>query len=159
MPYAPDTGAIATPIGMVVVSADRGQLTSVRILPSAEPVYSGSSEIVQLALTQLAGYFAGSRTTFDLPLAPAATRRGAALRQGMIQIGFGETCSYSELAAVLKSGSRAIGQACARNPFPILVPCHRVLASSGLGNYSAGEGILTKHWLLDFERAPIGDLL
>lgn len=159
MPYAPDSGAIATPIGTVVVSAVSGRLTCVRISPASGPCYPGTNDLVKAALAQLAGYFDGSRVEFDLPLTPAATERGEALRRGMMRIGFGETCSYGQLAAELGSGPRAIGQACARNPFPILVPCHRVLASGSRGNYSAGNGISTKHWLLDFERAPIGDLL
>ena len=61
--------------------------------------------------------------------------------------------SYGALAQETGSAARAIGQACARNPFPILVPCHRVLGAGGvLGAYSAGEGPHTKSRLLDLER-------
>ena len=89
---------------------------------------------------------------FDLPLAPAATMRGEVLRQAMVNIGFGDTASYGELAARIGSSARALGQACARNPFPIVVPCHRVLQAGGvLGSYSAGEGPVTKRWLLRHE--------
>ncbi len=75
------------------------------------------------------------------------------MREGLIAVGYGETVSYGELAKRLDSGPRAIGQLCARNPFPIVVPCHRVLGAGGaLGSYSAGDGPATKQWLLDHEQ-------
>jgi methylated-DNA-[protein]-cysteine S-methyltransferase len=89
---------------------------------------------------------------FDIALAPANTLRGQALRGGLIGVGYGTTLSYGALARQLGSGARAVGQLCARNPFPIVVPCHRILGSGGLGHYSAGDGITTKQWLLDHER-------
>ncbi|CAN5469813.1 methylated-DNA--[protein]-cysteine S-methyltransferase [soil metagenome] len=153
MPYAPDTGAIATPIGTVVVTGDGQRITAIQIVPASEPARPAATPGVNLALNQLAQYFAGTRKQFDLPLAPARSPRGEALRRGMVGIGYGESKSYGRLAAELASGPRAVGQACARNPFPIVVPCHRVLASGGLGHYSAGDGISTKQWLLDFEAA------
>ena len=71
----------------------------------------------------------------------------------MIGIGYGRTVSYGALATSARSSARAIGQACARNPFPIIIPCHRVLNASGsLGANSAGQGPETKRWLLDFEQ-------
>jgi len=99
-------------------------------------------------------------TIFTLALAPAATPRGRALRDGMVAIPYGDTASYGDLARRLGSAPRAVGQACARNPFPIVVPCHRVLGAGGaLGHYSAGDGAATKRWLLDHESRIIGDLL
>jgi methylated-DNA-[protein]-cysteine S-methyltransferase len=75
----------------------------------------------------------------------------------MIAIAYGETLSYGDLARLAGSAPRAIGQACARNPFPIIVPCHRVLSSGGArGHYSGGEGPITKRWLLDHEQRVIG---
>jgi methylated-DNA-[protein]-cysteine S-methyltransferase len=76
-----------------------------------------------------------------------------AVRAGLIAVGYGETLSYGALARALGSSPRAIGQLCARNPFPIVVPCHRVLGEGGrLGNYSGGDGPKTKSWLLEHER-------
>jgi len=71
------------------------------------------------------------------------------------KIPFGKTMSYKELAACLGNpqASRAVGGACARNPFPLLIPCHRVIASNGaLTGFSAGSGIDLKNWLLDREQ-------
>ena len=81
------------------------------------------------------------------------------LRQAIVDIAYGTTASYGALAKAIGSSPRAIGQACARNPFPIIVPCHRILGAGGaLGAYSAGEGPITKSRLLDHER-PQGGLL
>jgi methylated-DNA-[protein]-cysteine S-methyltransferase len=77
------------------------------------------------------------------------------LRAAICTIPHGQTARYGALAAQIGSGARAVGQACARNPIPVIIPCHRVLASNGLGNYSGGGGIRTKQWLLAHEA---GDL-
>ena len=95
----------------------------------------------------------GTLEEFDLPLLPLATPRGEALRSAIVAIPVGETLSYGALARIAGSAPRAIGQACARNVFPIIVPCHRVIGSGGaIGHYSGGSGITTKRWLLDHER-------
>ncbi|WP_448662745.1 methylated-DNA--[protein]-cysteine S-methyltransferase [Sphingomonas sp. CJ20] len=157
--YARDHSLIATPIGCIRIEGDDAALFSVTIDAAGTPS-PGSAVAVRAAAEQLAEWFAGERRSFDLPLAPAPTSRGAVLRDGLIGIGFGETCSYGALAARLGSSPRAIGQLCARNPFPILVPCHRVLGAGGaLGAYSAGRGPQTKSWLLDHERRFSGGLL
>lgn len=150
--YARDEAVIATPVGSVRVTGDGNRLTSVTIAPGL-PEKNGISGSVGVAVLQLKQWFAGERDTFDLLLAPAATPRGQALREAIAGIGYGETLSYGALARQAGSGARAIGQACARNSFPIIIPCHRVLGAQGvLGAYSAGEGPITKQWLLDHER-------
>ena len=108
-----------------------------------------------MASAQLAEYFAGKRRDFDLPLQPARSDRGTALRLGIAAIGYGETASYGALAKALDSGPRAVGQACRRNPFPIVIPCHRVTSASGPEHYSGGDGVATKSWLLAFERRQL----
>jgi methylated-DNA-[protein]-cysteine S-methyltransferase len=149
MSYAQDSGAIATPIGCVRVEAMGDEIVAIRI--GGEDAAAGSTTVA-VALAQIEQWFARERQHFDLTLARATSPRGAALRQAICDIGFGETASYGQLAKQSGSGSRAVGQACARNPFPLVVPCHRVLAAGGtLGAYSAGEGPATKRWLLDFE--------
>jgi methylated-DNA-[protein]-cysteine S-methyltransferase len=156
--YARDHGVIATPIGPVRVEGDDELLVSVRIgegTPSP-----GTAATVRAAIEQLKAWFAGERQDFDLPLQPLPTPRGEELRQAMIGIGYGETLSYGGLARLTGSSARAIGQICSNNPFPILVPCHRVLADGGkLGNYSGGDGPKTKSWLLEHERRLSGRTL
>lgn len=151
--YARDEALIATPIGGVRINADGERLTAIRIEPEKSGDIAPTTDLLRNAVEQLRQWFAGERRAFDLPLAPAATPRGQALRDGMIGIGYGETLSYGALSRQLASSPRALGQACARNPFPIVVPCHRVLNADGsLGAYSGGDGPTTKKWLLDHEQ-------
>lgn len=153
--YAPDTAALATPIGLVVIQGDDAVVRSIRVHAAGEE-QAAVAPAVSEAAAQIRAYFVGRLRDFALPLAPAATPRGAVLRQAMVDIGYGETASYGELAQRVGSSARALGQACARNPFPLVVPCHRVLQAGGvLGPYSAGEGPVTKRWLLDFEGAAV----
>ena len=106
------------------------------------------------AVTQIEAYFAGSLRRFDLPLdlRSVAGFRLEVLRH-LRDIGYGRTESYREvaIAAGLPSAVRAVGSACARNPLPLVVPCHRVVRSDGsLGGYLGGTD--AKHTLLALER-------
>lgn len=148
---------IASPIGPILIHSDDAVLHGISIL--ADEIATREGQTPELgspaaeAVRQLHAYFAKALDDFDLPLAPAATPRGAALRAAIVAIPAGETLSYGALARIAGSAPRAIGQACARNPFPIVVPCHRVVGSGGaIGHYSGGRGIITKSWLLDHER-------
>lgn len=150
--YARDHALIATPIGGVRIEGDDAELTAVRI-GSEGPRANGGAAAVRACAEQIAQWFAGERRDFELRLADAGTPRGAQLRAGLVAVGYGDTLSYGALARLLGSSPRAIGQLCARNPFPIIVPCHRILGEGGaLGAYSAGEGPKTKSWLLEHER-------
>lgn len=143
---------IATPIGPVLVEAEGGVLTGVRI--GRDGPDSSAEPILREAVAQIRAYFAGGLTSFDLALAPAESERGPELRAAICRVGFGETATYGDIAGRTGASARAIGQACATNRFPIVVPCHRVLPSGGgLGYYSAGDGPATKVWLLKHERA------
>lgn len=151
---------LASPLGPIIVAGDDRWLR--RVYWRAEGSEDAEAPIdaepapgspVADALAQLRAYFAKDLVGFDLPLAPPATLRGQALREAIISIPPGDVMSYGALARLARSAPRAIGQACARNPFPILVPCHRVVGSGGaIGHYSAGHGTATKIWLLDHER-------
>lgn len=151
MAYARAAATIATPIGPIRIEADGDALASIWVGRSGG---DADTALLRNAAAQLAAYFAGDLTVFDLPLAPAASDRGPELRQAICSVGYGETASYGDLATRTGASARAIGQACASNPFPIIVPCHRVLPAGGaLGYYSAGDGPATKAWLLKHERA------
>jgi len=149
---------LASPVGAMLIADEGTHLTSIRILAAGErlpadygppPPGGPAAE----AMRQLAAYFDRRLDNFDLPLTPLATPRGEALRAAIAATPPGETLSYGALARIAGSAPRAIGQACARNPFPVIIPCHRVVGSSGaIGHYSGGNGIITKRWLLDHER-------
>lgn len=101
---------------------------------------------------QLEAYFDGERTDFDLPLAPPGTAYRQRVWQMLQQIPPGETRTYGHLAALAGGGPRSVGGAMAYNPIPIIIPCHRVVASAGPGGYSGGDGLPTKRFLLVLER-------
>jgi len=150
---------LPSPIGIITIICDGDRLCSIRIdeggpLPSpGDGTRAPASSVAAAAAEQLDAYFRGELDLFDLPLAPSSSPRGEALRTAIIGVPAGATLSYGALARATGSSPRAIGQACARNPFPVVVPCHRVIASGGgIGHYSAGRGITTKRWLLDHER-------
>jgi methylated-DNA-[protein]-cysteine S-methyltransferase len=147
------TARILTPIGVVELVADSEMLVSVRIDPAGTTeCHDVSNPILDDATSQMRAYFAGTRKSFDLPLHSLPTERGQALRAGIASIPYGETLTYGALAKKHASAPRAVGQACKRNPFPIIIPCHRVTSATGPENYSGGAGVETKAWLLDFEQ-------
>lgn len=111
--------------------------------------------VLEQARDQLDAYFEGKLTQFDLPLDPMGTPFQKKVWQALARIPFGATRSYGELAAELGTAPRALGGACGRNPLPILIPCHRVLAADrSLGGYSGLDGTDTKRFLLQLEGVP-----
>lgn len=106
----------------------------------------------QIALTQLAEYFAGTRRDFDLKMAPKGTAFQKSVWQELQKIPFGQTASYGEIAERLgnKKASRAVGMANGKNPIPIIVPCHRVIGKDG-SLTGFGGGLEVKRQLLKLE--------
>ena len=103
-------------------------------------------------MRQLTEYFAGERKRFDLPLAMTGSPFQHQVWSALVDIPFGESLSYGELARRLgrPRAARAVGQANGANPIPIVVPCHRVIAGDGgMGGFSGG--LSTKRWLLRHE--------
>jgi len=112
---------------------------------------------VQRVMAQLSEYFAGKRTRFDLPVdLSTLTRFQKTVLEVTCRIAPGEVWTYHRVAEALRRprSSRPVGQALARNPVPIVIPCHRVIASNGaLRGYSGGSGLKAKRWLLQLEGA------
>jgi len=161
--------SLSTPVGLVSIGCSAAGVAGVRYgappRNSELPLPGGltpdpAPQLAGLALQQLAEYFRGQRRTFDLPLDWSATsgaqREVLQLLAGCV--GYGQTISYRALAtrAALTAAdglppARAIGKIMGSNPIPVVVPCHRVLASDGLGGYSGGAGVEVKRWLLILE--------
>ena len=116
------------------------------------------TKVLDKARDQLHAYFDGDLTTFSLPLAPAGSAYRRTVWQALCEIPYGETRSYQDIAAKAGGSARSVGQANGRNPIPLLIPCHRVVAASHVGGYSGGEGLVTKRWLLALEN-PLRTLL
>ncbi len=143
--------AVDSPIGPLAIAEEDGRIVSV---DWGWPAHSQETPLLAAARDQLGEYFAGTRTDFDLPLDPPGTAFQRRVWQALRRIPFGRTRSYGELAAELGTAPRALGGACGRNPIPVLIPCHRVLAAhGGLGGYSGQDGLDTKRFLLQLEGA------
>lgn len=144
---------LATPLGPLTVEVDAaGALTRVAFADTPGGIPPGADAALDRAVTQLEEYLAGTRTAFDLPLAPAGTPFQQRVWTALRAIGHGQTESYGSLAARLGApgASRAVGLANSRNPIAIVVPCHRVIGSTGTLTGYAG-GIERKRWLLEHE--------
>ncbi len=144
-----------TAIGEIGISCDGEVLIGIcfgRQRPGPD-VAEGASSLLDAAFDQLGAWLSGSRRHFDLPLAPPSTPFAGRVRAALLAVPYGATISYARLAGAAGSpgGARAVGNACAANPFPVVIPCHRVLASDGgIGGYRGGTAL--KHLLLDLER-------
>ncbi|MGE0719956.1 MAG: methylated-DNA--[protein]-cysteine S-methyltransferase [Alphaproteobacteria bacterium] len=141
-----------TPVGRMTVVEAGGVIVRIgwRIAEGAD-----SSRLLDAAEAQFGEYFARARRTFDLPVAPDGSPFEQAVWREMCAIPFGETRSYADLARATGGVARAVGQACGANPIPIVIPCHRVTGSHGLGGFSGGEGRMTKRRLLGLEGAML----
>jgi methylated-DNA-[protein]-cysteine S-methyltransferase len=147
----------ATPIGELLLAGDEDALHvigfpegSMRREPEADWIYFDKP--FANACAQLSAYFAGERQTFDLPLKPNGTEFQLEVLEELQKIPYGTTASYGEIARRIgrPRAVRAVGAANGRNPLPIVIPCHRVIGSSGdLTGF--GGGLPTKEALLRLE--------
>ncbi len=122
---------------------------------------SGSSEqekvIIEMAISQISEYLEGKRTEFEVPLRLEGTEFRQKVWNELRNISYGQTITYKELAQRIGSpcGFRAVANACGANPFPILIPCHRVVASRGKsGGYTGGLDIKLSLLELENQNAP-----
>ena len=140
--------SLHTPVGYITVFEDDGAIVS---LDWGWVPDQGDTPLLQRARDQLQDYFDGKRQNFDLPLLPAGTEYRRRVWQALIDIPYGEVRTYKDIVASAGGSARSVGQANGSNPIPIVIPCHRVVASNGPGGYSGGEGLVTKRWLLALE--------
>ena len=148
-----------SPVGGLLLARDEAGLRLIQFVGPAEagPYVKSNwqrrDEDFEDVVLQLKEYFAGQRHRFDLPLAPEGTPFQQRVWRALLDIPYGETISYGELASQIgqRSASRAVGLANGSNPLPIVIPCHRVIGSNGkLTGY--GGGLPIKERLLALER-------
>jgi methylated-DNA-[protein]-cysteine S-methyltransferase len=154
-----------TPIGELLLAGEGDGLSmigfpkgSMRRDPEPEWIYN--EEPLENVRTQLAEYFSGERKDFDLPLKLNGTEFQVSVLEALLEIPYGETTSYGAIAKQIgrPKAVRAVGAANGRNPIPIIVPCHRVIGSSGdLTGF--GGGLDTKEALLRLEAENSNGLL
>ena len=143
---------VDTPIGPISYSlAESGALAEMWF-GQVETPGPRSLELEQ----QISEFFGGDRKSFDFPLAPSGTPFQKAVWNELVKIPFGETRSYAQIARAMgqPTATRAVGAANGANPIPLIIPCHRVIGSSGkLTGY--GGGLEMKSRLLDFEQGSL----
>ena len=150
---------VRTPFATLGITATDTHVTGVRFLaPSTPALAPKRNTIAYLACIQLQAYLDDPRHAFDLPLMLAGTRHRLAVWEAMQRIAPGEVRTYGDLARELGSSARAVGGACGANPLPVIVPCHRVVASGGglggfMGARAEGFELGIKRWLLEHEGA------
>ncbi len=161
------TAQYRTPIGVLNVTLDDDCITTVNTehlypgsIPagrtvSYDPRYRG---VRQQLGQQLQRYFSAPQAGFDIPLQQQGTPYQRRVWRALQRIPPGQTLTYGQLAKRLHTSPRAIGNACRQNPLPLLVPCHRVVATNGLGGFSGkttGVRVELKRWLLQHEGVAV----
>ncbi len=145
---------VAAPVGLLGIRLSGGQLLAIDFAPAASAIERVPDAAAREVLDQLFHYFENPDWRFELRLEMRGTPFQRRVWQALRGIPSGSTCSYGELARELGSSARAVGGACRRNPIPIVVPCHRVVAAGGVGGFMGqrdGEALAIKQWLLDHE--------
>jgi methylated-DNA-[protein]-cysteine S-methyltransferase len=123
-------------------------------LPPGARAVAPKDRLAREACAQVERYLADPAYRLELPLKPVGTRYQRRVWEKIAQIPAGRVRSYGEVAKDLRSGPRAVGQACGANVFPLAIPCHRVVASGGIGGFARGDDgfhIAIKRWLLAHE--------
>lgn len=142
---------LTLPVGVLHIVSDGKSITEVKF---GEQPETHSCPVIDHCIRELTEYCAGTRRTFDVPLRPSGTDFQQRIWRLLQEIPYGTVTSYGTLAvqAGNPKGARAVGMACNRNPIAIIIPCHRVVSSTGALTGYAG-GLEFKQWLLELERA------
>jgi methylated-DNA-[protein]-cysteine S-methyltransferase len=146
---------LRVPFGALGLRVERDQLSGIDFLPATAEAVAPQGELGRLASASLQQYLANPRHNFRLPLLLKGTPFQQRVWQAIAAIPSGSTLTYSELAAKVDSGPRAVANACGANPIPVIIPCHRVVARTGLGGFMQGrerDSLSIKQWLLAHER-------
>jgi methylated-DNA-[protein]-cysteine S-methyltransferase len=153
-----DLGVTLGPAGVEHVTLPIAVDHAVAAGEPRDPAVARSRRVARVA-RQLDDFFAGRRTEFDVAVDLDATELSDFQRHILVtvraEVPYGETATYGEVAELAgrPGAARAVGTAMSRNPVPLLVPCHRVVAAGGIGGYGGGsQGVALKRALLDLER-------
>jgi len=145
---------IAAPVGSLLLEADAEFLLDIHIRTETEGLTAPATPLLQEAARQFDAYFNNPHGLFSLNTPTLGTAYQRRVWRALCEIPPGSAQSYGQIAAQLRSGPRAVAAACRANHFPLLIPCHRAVASHGLGGYCGavdGPFIDIKRWLLRHE--------
>lgn len=151
---------IRVPFGVLELVSDGRALTRVAFLPKSTQAKAPADRITAQAAREVDHYLHDPAFRFTVPLAPHGTPFQHRVWKALSQIPAGQSRTYGEVARMISSAPRAIGQACGANPIALIVPCHRVVGAQGaLGgfmNAQEGDPLTVKRWLLVHEGYPFG---
>ena len=150
------SAVVEAPFGFLGIRTGADTLQEVVYLPPSFQLQAARTVFAERAVRQVEQYLADADFRFSLPLDPVGTAFQQKVWQVIAAIPRGEVLTYGEVARRIGSAPRAVGQACGANWFPLVIPCHRVTAASGLGGFSnhddaGGFHLGVKRWLLAHE--------
>lgn len=154
------TCTLITPIGALRITGTEAGISAITFLDDPAPQSQSVPAALADCVRQLEEYFAGARPAFTVELAPQGTPFERRVWAHLLDIPYGETRTYLQIAEAMgdRKTIRAVGRANGRNPLPIIIPCHRVIGSNGdLVGY--GGGLWRKEWLLAHEGRPVQQAL
>jgi len=149
-----DNAVIDSPVGRLGLQAQTDALVSVDFLEDTAELREPLSPFLRAAVARLRTYFREGGTHFDFALSATGTAYQRSVWKALAAIPPGEVRTYAQLARHVGGSARSVAAACKANPWPIIVPCHRVVAKNGLGGYcgaTAGRALENKRWLLRHE--------
>ena len=145
--------SITSPFGPITLIEENGFLVKLEWNKQSNET---SNSLLNEASNQLKAYFSGNLKVFNLPLNPIGTLHQVKTWKIINEIKYGDYLTYGEIANNIKSSPRAVGNACGKNPLPIIIPCHRVLTKKlDINGYSGKGGAKTKKYLLNLEGIDI----
>lgn len=150
----PHDCVIASPIGKLGLLIVNNKLAGIQFLPAKSSVRRTSNSAVRQTVNKLNKYFRNPKLQLEIPIQIQGTLLQQKIWRFLQKIPSGKTVTYGELAQKIGTGPRIIGNACRRNPIPLVIPCHRVVAAVGLGGYCGQANnrfLKTKKWLLMHE--------
>lgn len=147
---------IPTPFTTLGITVSNDAVSGIDFLSLDAPNLPPQNAITRRVSDAIQHYLRNPTQLDDIPLAPTGTPFQQKVWQAIRRIPPGQTLTYKQLAQQVGSGPRAVANACGANPIPIFIPCHRVVASNGLGGFMQGReagSLNIKRWLLDHERS------
>ena len=150
------TARMRAPFGLVGIRIEGDAVAEIAYLPHSARELAPQNRLAARACAEIERYLEDPDYAFTLPLAHVGTDFQRRVWTRIAAIRRGHTRSYGEIARELGSSARPVGQACGANRFPLVIPCHRVVAAGGIGGFAhhrSGFHIAVKRWLLAHEAA------
>jgi methylated-DNA-[protein]-cysteine S-methyltransferase len=148
------TAKVRMPFCVLGVREGQGSIVGIDYLPLRTATLPARTALARRAEREFAAYAADATHVIDVPWSIAASEFETAVWDAIRQIPAGQVRTYGDIAKRVRSIPRAVGGACGRNPLPLVIPCHRVVAAGGLGGFMGGrddDPLAIKRWLLTHE--------